>query len=169
MRKLLNYLDTHLLEIGIIALSIFVPLYPKLPLIDVPHVWVYIRLEDFLVALVVGIWLIQLARRKVSLKTPLSFPIFAYWLVGGISLLYAIFVLRPHLANFFPNVAVLHYLRRIEYMILFFIAASTAEVAANGVLLRVPLNPMLPEDDQATVSPFSFVTVTMVLLKVVET
>jgi len=125
LKKLFTWLDKRLLEIGIIILSIFIPLYPKLPLIDIPHTWVYVRAEDFLVALVVGIWLIQLARRKVSLATPLTFPIFAYWLVGGISLLYAIFVLRPHLANFFPNVAVLHYLRRIEYMILFFIAAST--------------------------------------------
>jgi hypothetical protein len=127
LKKLFTWLDAHLLEIGIIILSIFIPLYPKLPLIDIPHTWVYVRVEDFLVALVVGIWLIQLARGKVSLATPLTFPIFAYWLVGGISLAYAVFILAPHLANFFPNIAFLHYFRRIEYMVLFFIAASTVK------------------------------------------
>ena len=125
LKKLFTWLDKHLLEIGIIILSVFIPLYPKLPLIDIPHTWVYVRVEDFLVALVVGIWLIQLARRKVSLATPLTFPIFAYWLVGGISLAYAVLILASHLANFFPNIALLHYLRRIEYMVLFFIAVST--------------------------------------------
>ena len=125
MQKLLSWLDKYLLEIGIATLLIFIPLYPKLPLIDVPNTWVYIRFEDAIVAGVVGIWLIQLLRRKISIKVPLAFPIFFYWLVGGISLLFSLIFLRAHLANFFPHVAVLHYLRRIEYMVVFFIAAST--------------------------------------------
>jgi len=125
MLKLLKWLDKHILEILVGFLLIFIPLYPKFPLIDIKHTWVYIRLEDFFVALTVGIWLIQLARKKVSLKTPLTIPIFLYWLAGGISLVHAILILAPRIPNFFPHLALFHYLRRIEYMVLFFVAAAT--------------------------------------------
>ena len=125
MHKLTSWLDKHLLEIGIGFLLIFIPLYPKFPLIDIRNTWVYIRLEDFLVALVVGTWLIQLARRKISLKTPLTIPIIVYWLVGGISLAHAILILGGKIPHFFPSLGLLHYLRRIEYMVLFFVAAAS--------------------------------------------
>ena len=125
MRNLLSWLDQHILKFGVCLLLFFIPLWPKLPLVDITHTWVYIRLEDILVAVVVGIWVIQLFRRKVSLRSPLTLPIFLYWVVGGVSLFYCIIVLSPHLANFFPHVALLHYLRRIEYMILFFVVFST--------------------------------------------
>ena len=45
-------------------------------------------------------------------------------------------------------------------------AFSAAIVAANGVDFFDPLNPDLPELDQATVSPFMSAIVTIVLLKV---
>ena len=131
MRKLLNWLDKYLLEIGISILLLFIPLYPKLPLLDVRHTWTYIRLEDVFVAVIVGIWLVQLLRRKVSLKVPLTIPIIFYWLVGGISLLFSLIFLKAHLANFFPNVAVLHYFRRIEYLVVFFVAAGTIKDVAR--------------------------------------
>ena len=124
MRKLLSWLDDNILKIGISFLLFFIPLYPKLPLFDVKNTWVYIRLEDLFVALLIFVFFIQLMRKKAVFKTPLSLPIFVYWLIGGISLAFSIFVLSPHLANFFPKVAILHFLRRIEYMILFFIAFS---------------------------------------------
>ncbi len=123
--KFFSWFDKHLLEIGVSFLLFFIPLYPKLPLVDVSNTWVYVRLEDVLVAAVVGFWLIQLWRRKVTFKPPLVIPIGVYWLVGGISVLFSLIFLRTHLANFFPHLAILHYLRRIEYMILFFVAAST--------------------------------------------
>jgi hypothetical protein len=46
------------------------------------------------------------------------------------------------------------------------IAFSAAKRAANGVLLRDPLNPTDPALPQTTVFPWVSVTVTMVLLKV---
>jgi hypothetical protein len=44
-------------------------------------------------------------------------------------------------------------------------ASSAAICAANGVLLRDPLKPLLPELDQATTSPLTSVNVMSVLLK----
>ena len=40
----------------ILALFIFVPLYPKLPVFNVPKTFVAVRMEDFLIALVLVIW-----------------------------------------------------------------------------------------------------------------
>src|SRR5262245_49951186 len=45
-------------------------------------------------------------------------------------------------------------------------ACSAARVAANGVLLRVPLKPAVPAEAQHRTSPFMSVMVTMVLLYV---
>src|SRR5580765_8435541 len=45
-------------------------------------------------------------------------------------------------------------------------AFSAARPAANGVLLRAPLNPTVPADAQLSVSPLVSVMVTIVLLKV---
>jgi len=47
--------------------------------------------------------------------------------------------------------------------------ASTAIVAAKGVLLRAPLNPLAPEEPQQSVLPRSSVIVTSVLLNVAVT
>src|SRR5258708_37069306 len=45
-------------------------------------------------------------------------------------------------------------------------AVSAARWAANGVLLRLPLNPTVPDDAQQSASPFGSVIVTVVLLNV---
>lgn len=125
MQKLLNWLDKYVVEVGVGLLLAFIPLYPKLPLIDILQTWVYVRIEDFVVAAVVGAWLVQLIRRRLSPKAPLALPIIFYWLVGGTSLLFALIFLREQMIDFFPHLAVLHYLRRIEYLIVFFIAATS--------------------------------------------
>ncbi|MCL4382524.1 MAG: O-antigen ligase family protein [Patescibacteria group bacterium] len=127
MRKLINWLDNHLLKIGVGFLLAFIPLWPKLPLIDVPHTWVYIRLEDIFLTALVFIWVLNLLKGRLSLKTPLTLPIFLYWLIGGISLVFSLVFLSSRLSNFFPNVAILHWVRRIEYMVIFLIAFSTVK------------------------------------------
>src|SRR5271165_2712113 len=45
-------------------------------------------------------------------------------------------------------------------------AVSAARCAANGVLLRLPLKPTVPEEAQHNASPLGSVIVTVVLLKV---
>lgn len=124
MKKLFEWLDNHLLKIGVSLIIVTVAVYPKFPMVDIPNTWVYIRLEDLLIAVVGSLWLIQLLRKKVSLKTPLSRPILAYFLAAGISTLWAIIFRNPKV-EFFPHLAILHYLRRIEYMLVFFLVFST--------------------------------------------
>ncbi|HVA96455.1 MAG TPA: O-antigen ligase family protein [Candidatus Acidoferrales bacterium] len=125
MKKFLAFLDENILRFSIAFLILFIPLYPKLPSISISHVWVYIRLEDFLILLVTLIWFIQLVRRKVSLPKPEGYALAGYWIAGLVSLIYCLLFIASHLANFFPKIAALEYLRRIEYMILFFAAFSS--------------------------------------------
>ncbi len=125
MDKLWNFLGEKLLPFLVTALLVFIPLYPKLPLAGISHTWVYIRLEDIFIAFTVGIWLILLIKRKVKLPEVVSYPLVLFWLVGFISTAYAIIFIFPNLANVFPNVAWLNYLRRIEYLILLPVAFST--------------------------------------------
>lgn len=124
MAKLFRWLDKNILKLGIAFLLFFIPVWPKLPVLNVTHTWVYIRIEDFLVAALVGIFLVQFWRKKMSLSSPMSWPIFLYWLVGFTSSIFAIIFFRS-LPNFFPSLVFLHFLRRIEYMILFFIVLAS--------------------------------------------
>lgn len=121
MEKLLKFFNRDLLFYLVAFLILFIPLYPKLPAIGVRNTWVYIRLEDFFIAGTALLFLFKFIRKKASLNLALGIPIFLYWIIGAISLIASFIFVAPHLANFFPHVAVLSYLRRIEYMILFFI------------------------------------------------
>lgn len=121
MKKLIAWCKEYWLLISGCALLAFIPLYPKLPLLDVFQTWVYIRLEDFLVALVLGGVVLMLWRQKLFPKSPLTVPIVVYWLVGLLSLVVAVFSEQTPLSEFKPHLGLLHFLRRIEYMGLFFI------------------------------------------------
>ena len=127
MKKFLTFLDNNILRFAVAFAILFIPLYPKLPSIGISHVWVYIRLEDFLILLVAAIWFVQLYRKKVTLPRPEGLALVVYWIAGLVSLIYCLIFLASHLANFFPDVAALEYLRRIEYMILFFAAYSSVK------------------------------------------
>lgn len=122
MRKLINWCNEYGLYVITLFLLAFIPLYPKLPLINVIRSWVYIRLEDFLILLSAGFLLITMVKEKRISNNPLKIPIITYWIIGGISVANAILFIFPHLTGMFPHLAILHYARRIEYMIVCFIA-----------------------------------------------
>lgn len=123
MEKLLKFLEEKGLFWGIAFLLFFIPIYPKFPLLAVPGTYVAIRLEDFLVASILGLWgilgLLGVIRGRKRLFFPGLWPLFLiYFLVGGLSILSAIFITK----NIVPHIAFLHFLRRIEYMSLLFAA-----------------------------------------------
>jgi hypothetical protein len=122
--RLLSWLVKNSLYIAALFLLAFIPLYPKWPLFGVSHTWVYIRLEDFFVAISLIIWLIFVIRKKITLNTPLTIPIVIFWFIGAVATIYSIIYIFPHLANVFPNVAALYLLRHIEYLSVFFITFS---------------------------------------------
>lgn len=139
MKKFLALLDKNILRFSIAFAILFIPLYPKVPSIGISHVWVYIRLEDFLILLVSVIWFVQLLRKKVSLPRPEGYALVAYWIMGLSSLIYCLLFFASHLINFFPQIAALEYLRRIEYMILFFAAYSSVKKPKDVILYLTSL------------------------------
>lgn len=122
--KILRIIRDNILFFATLFLLAFIPLYPKIPAIGITHTWVYIRLDDFVVALTYAIYLILLVFRRAKLKTPLTVPIILFWIVGLVSTVYAVIFIFPTLTNVFPSLAALNYLRRIEYLGLFFVAYS---------------------------------------------
>ncbi|MCL5439116.1 MAG: O-antigen ligase family protein [Patescibacteria group bacterium] len=123
--KMLKWISSNILFIITLFLLAFIPLYPKIPLLGIEHTWVYIRVEDVIILVTGLIWLTHVILRKVSIKTPITIPIIIFWIIGLISTIYAIFFIFPYMINVFSNVAILHYLRRIEYILLFFVAYSS--------------------------------------------
>lgn len=102
----------------LLVLTIFIPLYPKFPLFGVTGTYVAIRLEDIIIAVVGLIWLIlNINKLPWMIKQPIAQAFLLFWGVGLISLLSAIFL--THTVS--PSLGVLHLLRRVEYMSLFFI------------------------------------------------
>ena len=122
MRKIFSWVWENILFLETLVLLAFIPLFPKLPLLDIKNTWVYIRGEDFVVLFVLLSWLALLFKKKITLRTPLTIPILIFWLVGGIATIHGILIIFPTIANVFSNVAFLNLLRHIEYMSLFFIA-----------------------------------------------
>ena len=122
--KLFKWVQNNFFFLITLFLLAFIPLYPKIPLLDVQNTWVYVRLEDVIVASVFLIWVTFVLLRKVTLKTPLTMPILIFWIIGGLSTLHGVLLIFPTIANVFSNVALLSMLRRIEYLSLFFIAYS---------------------------------------------
>ena len=124
MKKVFSWIWENSLFLATLFLLAFIPLYPKLPLFDIVNTWVYIRVEDFVILFVLFLWLALLFKKKVTLETPLTFPIIIFWIVGGIATIHGVVLIFPTTANIFPNIAFLGYLRQIEYLSLFFIAYS---------------------------------------------
>ena len=117
------FLKEKVLPTYFLFLLIFIPLFPKLPILDVSYTWTYVRIEDFLVVLAYVLLGVLLFARKAQIKSFLFWPILIFWGVGLLSTIIAF----PGLENgdnyvtYKPTLVVLHYLRRIEYLGMFFI------------------------------------------------
>ena len=124
----------------IVFLLFFIPAYPKFPLIAVPQTHVSIRVEDFLVAFVLGLFLLKIFREKrLEIDKQILRLIFIYFAVGFLSVLNGIFIAK----NIVPHLAFLHFLRRVEYISLFFIAhfsfKNFRQIKAFGISIAVAL------------------------------
>jgi hypothetical protein len=119
MKKILSLKKVNLLGPILLALLIAIPLYPKFPFQNVENTYVAIRIEDFLVAACLFVWgLYQLKNGFPVLKLKITKIFLLYWAAGLISVLSAIFI--SDIIN--PKLALFHFVRRIEYMSLFFVA-----------------------------------------------
>ncbi|MFN4212743.1 MAG: O-antigen ligase family protein [Microgenomates group bacterium] len=124
MRKLsswFKWLDDNLVKILVGGFIFLIPLYPKIPLRMINYTYIAIRLEDLYVAFLIAVYVIQLIRGKLKLNKKFFLLFFLYWLAVFLSSLWAVYINKT---VSFKHLALLHSLRRIEYMAVFFIASS---------------------------------------------
>jgi len=139
MKKLLDWFDKHILTIVSLFLFLFIPLYPKLPLMElIPGYIVRVRLEDFFFLFAFLLFLVQALRGKAVLKNILFKPIIIYLGVGFLSVVSAIFFTKTiPMDKLHIGKAFLHWVRRIEYFSLFFIFYNGIKKAKDLKLFTV--------------------------------
>ena len=134
------WFDDYFLLIASVFLLFFIPLWPKIPLADIiPGYIVRLRLEDIFVFATFIVYLIQVARGRVSWRMPTWQLIFGYVAVGLMSILTGIFVIHtipfvlPEAGSLGDMIAAsvhvaksfLHWARYIEYFFLAFLFFSS--------------------------------------------
>lgn len=120
MQKLLSQFNSYiakLLYYLLLFIVVFVPLYPKFPLLSVTGTFVAIRLEDIVIAaflLIFSFYLLTLKKLKVFLTSITFLTVITFLFIGLLSV--ASSILLTH--TVIPHLAILHLLRRIELMVL---------------------------------------------------
>lgn len=121
LSKFLKNLDDNLVKILITFFIFLAPLWPKLPFKTINYTYIAVRFEDFYLVLLTLVFFIQVLRKKVVLNKLFVILIGLFWVAVGTSTAWGIYVSK---SIEFPHLGILHFLRRIEYMIPFFVAAS---------------------------------------------
>src|SRR3990167_5223650 len=130
--KSLQWIDNNILNIFLYIFVFFIPLYFKFPFIDIEYTYVSIRLEDLFIAAFYLLFLIQVLRKKVKLRVKFLIPVVLFWISIFVSFFIGHYILKT--APVF-QLGLLHTLRRIEYMSIFFVAMSL--VNNRKMLLRI--------------------------------
>lgn len=104
------------------AILIAVPIYPKFPFINVPGVYVSIRIEDFLILLTFILWIISKSGKLFELyKSPIVRAMVIFLAAGLLSTFSGVIFLKTAT----PLIGVLEWARRVEYLTGFFVVIST--------------------------------------------
>ena len=121
LSRFLKFLDNNLIKILLSIFIFLVPLWPKLPIRMIDYTYIAIRLEDIYLVIMSIAFIIQIIRKKLKLNKTFLWLFVLYWLAVFASALWAIFIGKTVVLY---HLALLHSLRRVEYMIVFFIASS---------------------------------------------
>lgn len=117
MQKLSLWFKGKLPKYLLAAVLIIVPLFPKFPLFSVPGTYVAVRFEDLiLLSLAVMVFFGVIKNFKTLIKDEIFLAFLLFFGVNLISLASAIFLTK----TVTPHIAILNYLRRVEYLIPFF-------------------------------------------------
>lgn len=116
MKKVSFYLTLFLFAL--------IPLYPKFPLLNITGTYVAVRLEDFLIALVIILWAVRVFIRKdwgFFTKDNIGKAFLLFFSIGLLALFSAIFLT----STVGWRLGLLHFARRIELMLLLPVVATT--------------------------------------------
>lgn len=122
MQKLTSMLGKLLFYL-ILFLFVFIPLYPKFPLINVAGTFVAIRAEDIIIGLTFGLWGIYLLLQdnlRSFLKDKLNLSLLLFFFIGSVSTFSAIYLTQ----TVTTHLSILHMLRRVEFMMLLPVVAT---------------------------------------------
>jgi hypothetical protein len=128
MKQIFHMLDQRILWYLTSVLIILIPLYPKFPLIGLNGTYISIRLEDYYLALLTIILAIQIVRKKFLFPMRMTRLIMMFWIACIASYLVNTFITGTILA---PKLGLAHTLRRVEYMIPFFLAYAAVRYTAT--------------------------------------
>lgn len=112
-----NFLEKILFFL-VLFLFIFIPLYPKFPLFNVTGTFVAIRLEDLFIAITMLIWIFYMfysGKIKGFFQNTLMRTLLVFFFVSFISLISGLYLTHTIID---VKIGLLHYLRRIEFMML---------------------------------------------------
>lgn len=111
----------NIIKYLVVVILLVTPLYPKFPFINVPGTFVSIRIEDFVLAVsAVVISIVYYPYIRKLIQTRIVKSILLFLLAGIISLASAIWITKTVV----PHIGVLHWARRVEYFIPFFMGVS---------------------------------------------
>lgn len=114
----LSKINKQIFRYLVVATVLAVPLYPKFPFLALGGIQVSLRLEDILLFFLYVSWFfVAWPTRKTFFKDRMTLSIFSFWFVGLVSLISGIFLTE----TVSPFVGMLHWARRVEYMMAFFI------------------------------------------------
>jgi hypothetical protein len=100
------------------GLILAVPLFPKFPFISIPGTFVSVRLEDFLLAITLVIWIyFAMPNLKKIITNDITLAIILFLAAGLIATLFGILTTNTVVAH----IGLIHWLRRVEYFSAFFI------------------------------------------------
>lgn len=126
----------------VLFLAVFIPLYPKFPLLNVKETFVAIRIEDLFIAATLFWWLSYIVlsgQLKKIISDKLNQALLLFFFIGAVSLFSAIFLTN----TVTPSLAILHYLRRVELMMLLPVAYSVISSRKQVKLLLIILSLVL--------------------------
>ncbi len=113
MKEFLKYL--------VAGVILVIPLYPKFPLVSVPGTFVSIRAEDLYMLFVVLIWFFcSLNDFRRTLSQKITKAVILFFAISLVSVASGIFITK----TVQPHIALLHWLRRVEYILPLFIGIS---------------------------------------------
>jgi hypothetical protein len=122
LMKWLNWVDENLIKIMLVGYIFFMPLWPKLPIKMVEFTYIGIRGDDFYIAVFFIVFLVQVLRKKIELKTKFALYFFLFWTAIFISFMAGFFIQKT---IDYPQLGFMHMARRVQYMVIFFMAMST--------------------------------------------
>jgi len=122
--KWLKWIDNNSIKIFVSLFIFLSPLYPKLRITNVNYTYISIRMEDFFIAVLLFVFLIQFLRKRVQIDYKYLLFFVLFWIAGFISVAVGHLILKTIIIR---HLGILHMLRRIEYMCVFFIAWSSVK------------------------------------------